>query len=411
MKRTIFYSWQSDLPNSSNRGLIKEALENAIKSLKREDSYTINPRIDQDTKNTAGSPDIAETIFGKIALADIFIADVSIINKDSADKKTPNPNILIELGYAVSNLGWDKIILVQNSAYGGPESLPFDLRGRRTVQYDAPPGFEKAKVRALLQGRLEGSLRSAFDLESSLFLPTGRDSNLWWGQWRQGNKEVYGGELFIRETSSDGFLFDLGTWNGAHTGSLTAYAKLVCKDLAYARIPNGNLKETGEIMLRRLKGNGRRTIEITETASCSNYRGMRGCFSGLFDRVRDPWFDLGLINELELNRLYSITGEHFKGIIDCTGDVGLDDCIDDFDAKVITGGVAGLYTEMESIIMLDERGNIWAAYIKNKNVYYFTNSKEWKRKLPKTIDAWRDRFKQKKVLFSRSVNLIPYPMS
>ena len=34
MKRTIFYSWQSDLSNSTNRGFIEECIEKAIKEIK-----------------------------------------------------------------------------------------------------------------------------------------------------------------------------------------------------------------------------------------------------------------------------------------------------------------------------------------------------------------------------------------
>ena len=30
MKKIVFYSWQSDLPNSTNRGFIQQSLENAV---------------------------------------------------------------------------------------------------------------------------------------------------------------------------------------------------------------------------------------------------------------------------------------------------------------------------------------------------------------------------------------------
>jgi hypothetical protein len=33
MRVTIFYSWQSDLPNNTNRGFIERALEKAIASI------------------------------------------------------------------------------------------------------------------------------------------------------------------------------------------------------------------------------------------------------------------------------------------------------------------------------------------------------------------------------------------
>jgi hypothetical protein len=70
----IFYSWQSDLPNSTNRSFIEKALERAAKSIQRDDSIEVEPVIDRDTRNIPGSPDIAVTIFKKIDKSDIFVA-------------------------------------------------------------------------------------------------------------------------------------------------------------------------------------------------------------------------------------------------------------------------------------------------------------------------------------------------
>jgi len=62
--------------------------------------------------------------------------DVSIINASSEGvRKTPNPNVLIELGYAIAQLGWERIILVYNEKYGKVEELPFDIRNHRTLKY------------------------------------------------------------------------------------------------------------------------------------------------------------------------------------------------------------------------------------------------------------------------------------
>lgn len=45
-------------------------------------------------------------------------------------RATPNPNVLVELGYAAHSLGWDRIIVVVNTAHGAIEELPFDFRAR-----------------------------------------------------------------------------------------------------------------------------------------------------------------------------------------------------------------------------------------------------------------------------------------
>jgi hypothetical protein len=93
MKKIIFYSWQSDLPNGTNRTLIENTLKDTAKEI-GEENADIEPVIDRDTQGVAGAPNIATAIFQKIDSADIFVADVSIIG--SAKKRSvPNPNVHI----------------------------------------------------------------------------------------------------------------------------------------------------------------------------------------------------------------------------------------------------------------------------------------------------------------------------
>ena len=155
MKKTVFYSWQSDLPNSDNRGFIQTALEKAATSIASDNAINIDPVIDRDTKDIAGSPDIAATIFSKISSADIFVADISIIHKKNGCRPTPNPNILIELGYALKTMGYERIVLVFNEAYGEIQDLPFDLRSRRLTIYNS------SKDKKELKNKLENAIIAA----------------------------------------------------------------------------------------------------------------------------------------------------------------------------------------------------------------------------------------------------------
>lgn len=158
----IFYSWQSDLPNKTNRRFIGEALELAVRELHRDTDLEVEPVIERDVVGTPGSPDIAHTIFAKIKEAEVFVSDVSIINSEAA-RPAPNPNILVELGYAMGVLGHERIIMILNAAYGAPELLPFDLRGRITIVYTMPEEVnERAPVRRDLARRLENALRTIF---------------------------------------------------------------------------------------------------------------------------------------------------------------------------------------------------------------------------------------------------------
>lgn len=159
MDVTIFYSWQSDLPNPINRGFIQTALEKVANAIRREGSIAVEPVIDRDTAGVPGSPDIADTILSKIDQCHVFVGDVSIVNPGSEERATPNPNVLIELGYALKRLGWERIIMVQNTAFGAPEVLPFDLRMKRVLTYHMPEtGADRLPERAKLQGKLKSAL-------------------------------------------------------------------------------------------------------------------------------------------------------------------------------------------------------------------------------------------------------------
>ncbi len=138
MNRVIFYSWQSDLPNSTNRGFIQTALEKAAKAIANDSSNDDVPIIDRDTKDVPGAPHIAKTILAKVAAADAFVADVSIIQGKGGPRPIPNPNVLIELGYALCSLGDARIVLLMNDVYGGPENLPFDLSHHRSRTTTCP---------------------------------------------------------------------------------------------------------------------------------------------------------------------------------------------------------------------------------------------------------------------------------
>ncbi|NOT76965.1 MAG: hypothetical protein HOP08_18735 [Cyclobacteriaceae bacterium] len=151
MKFSVFYSWQSDLPNNSNRTAIQTAIEKAIKNVQK-DEVDLEIAIDRDTSGVSGSPDIANTIFDKIKSSQIFVGDISIINSHIDQvRKTPNPNVLIELGYAASQMSWSNVISVFNEAYGKVDDLPFDLKARRLLIYSLKDSIGSKDV---LQARI-----------------------------------------------------------------------------------------------------------------------------------------------------------------------------------------------------------------------------------------------------------------
>ncbi len=164
MAETIFYSWQSDSPNSTNRGFIEKCIKQAIEQINSGD-LAIDFEIDRDTLEQSGSPDIVQSIFTKISNCRIFVGDVSIINPESLERRlTPNPNVLIELGWAAGVKSWDNIICVFNQASGKIENLPFDLRVRRIISYtlqDSDSG--RSQVKSELTGKLKAAIVSVIN--------------------------------------------------------------------------------------------------------------------------------------------------------------------------------------------------------------------------------------------------------
>lgn len=131
----IFYSWQSDCPDKTNKYFIKEALDGAIKELKKtllvEEAHRQDIQLDHDTKGVPGTPDIAAVVFEKVSSSDIFVGDLSMPFKATSGKLSPNPNVLLEYGYAFGRLGPSRIIGVMNNVFGEGNELPFDIRHRR----------------------------------------------------------------------------------------------------------------------------------------------------------------------------------------------------------------------------------------------------------------------------------------
>jgi hypothetical protein len=165
----IFYSWQSDKPREINERFIRIALEEAAKALMAE-RPSLKIEIEAGTEGEPGTPVVTETILRRINECDIFVADVTIvgmIENPEAPKPTPNPNVLVEYGFARRAKTDRRILLVMNTAFGAPEDLPFDLNYlRHPVEYEAPAGIareERRKRRAKLAQEFAAYIATIID--------------------------------------------------------------------------------------------------------------------------------------------------------------------------------------------------------------------------------------------------------
>ena len=173
MGTTVFFSWQSDRPQREGRNFIENALKIAIKHLSQdvelEESIREDIQLDKDTKNVPGSPPIFDTILRKIENAAVFIPDFTFIGNSAEDEPIPNPNVLIEYGYALRTVGYHRIVGVMNAAYGPPKSLPFDLIHHRfPITHNLPEDASdeiRCEQRDMLAKVFEKALKDVFDSE------------------------------------------------------------------------------------------------------------------------------------------------------------------------------------------------------------------------------------------------------
>jgi hypothetical protein len=145
MPNTIFFSWQADTNTRSGRNFIQKALERAASRISDdtevEDAVREELTVDRDTIGVAGSPPIVETIFRKIDQAALFVPDLTFTGKRLDGRPTPNPNVLIEYGWALKSLSHSRIVPVMNTAYGEPvaDAMPFNMRHlRNPIPYHCP---------------------------------------------------------------------------------------------------------------------------------------------------------------------------------------------------------------------------------------------------------------------------------
>ncbi|MCK1441477.1 hypothetical protein IVB43_03545 [Bradyrhizobium sp. 48] len=179
----VFWAWQYDLPGKVSRHFIRGALEEAIRAVNAiegidepDESFQNGLQLDYGRKGLKGSPDLAIEILKKIDGAEIFVGDVTPVGRGaphvtdegvaSDGKALMNPNVAIELGYALKSKTTENVLMVMNGHYGKRADMPFDLGHKGgPIMYNLPPhatkeqiASEKKKLVAILQEALRAYL-------------------------------------------------------------------------------------------------------------------------------------------------------------------------------------------------------------------------------------------------------------
>ncbi|GMK42423.1 hypothetical protein PCCS19_54830 [Paenibacillus sp. CCS19] len=235
--------------------------------------------------------------------------------------------------------------------------------------------------------------------------PTGADASTaasaagadadWLGEWElKDSNQFYDQALEIQEITAQSISFNLDSANGGHTGGIM--------DKAVRSKDGRSAVFTGEGLSLTFNLQDDRIVVISE-GDPSNYAGAGVSFGGEFVRhSENQELDLQQLGVLPTKELddqframvgddYDLFTQSFQ-IIDSRSD-------ELTDTTVVTGGVRGLFTFMEAVIMYDQKGTFYAAVIDDDTVNYYTTVRSSYNVLPDAIEEWRSRFQEKDVAY------------
>jgi hypothetical protein len=229
----------------------------------------------------------------------------------------------------------------------------------------------------------------------------GGASKLWIGHWER-HEWQNDALLEIKSIKSDSIEFSLMASSSRHTGELEGMAIVSGNS---AKFSSYDESDTCVIQFELL-GDSLITID-QKKGFC--FAGMGVAYDGQYknsakknqnDETTESMISVGVLSTEKQDSIFkTLVGDSYTLFVNSTQLTSDDDDLDGFNATVHSSGVRGLFTIMENIVMLDSSNNIWAAVIDDNKVYYFTTNRDYKSKLPKTIDNWRQRFKDYPIIY------------
>lgn len=179
----IFFSWQveTDLQGFNNKVFLKDCIKCAIKQIENKKALKgIYFELIEGLNKTSGNPEVAPLMFSQIDDCDIFIGDMTIVQRICSrleplrNKKglyfrySPNCNVYGEYNRALGlhKDFWKQIILLLNNTNKSPKEdssvIPFDTRHRRwpiTFNLKDNSVESKTKAKEELMKDLPGAIR------------------------------------------------------------------------------------------------------------------------------------------------------------------------------------------------------------------------------------------------------------
>lgn len=225
------------------------------------------------------------------------------------------------------------------------------------------------------------------------------------GEWtRLGDHQFTGAYLTIAAVTATEFTFELTARNGANHGLIEGTAGRTAAGAVYT-------DEESECVVRFARKADRLVITLSD--DCLGMGGMGVTFDGEFAQGDIAPIALTLAN-LDLlapgvseEQFASVVGGAYAAFTSSFQLMFDKEDLDGFGAKAVTGGVRGLVTEMEAIVMSHGDGRIFAAVLDDGEVKYFSNDPMFTTRLPATIEHWRRRFADKPVIFGSAQTSAP----
>jgi hypothetical protein len=219
----------------------------------------------------------------------------------------------------------------------------------------------------------------------------------WEGKWsRVTDTQFDSSELEITKAQPSTFMFHLSAGSGGHTRAISGTAAIQSAEAAAGA-------DAANTACRVVFARRDETIAVSTTPGCSG-GGVRldGSYRiGAVARERSLQALQVLANDGEEQAFKKMVRGAYPLFIERMQMVSVHDDLDGLGAYVRAGGVRGLFTEMEAIVIVAPAGRMWAAAIDDDVVRYFTNDSAFARRLPRTIEKWRERFSDKKVVFPK----------
>jgi len=213
---------------------------------------------------------------------------------------------------------------------------------------------------------------SSLNSKTNLSNPVSDNADsLWQGEWKRINcSKNEGAGLTITKKTSKGFNFLIDAASGANVGQIEGTASFTQKDAVY--------KDPGSGCVVEFKVKDK-CIEIKTTEGCSGFGGMGVYFDGTYcnverqtKQISNHLIDIGVFRDNAGVDAFKKTVGNNYGLFEESFQLSNEEKdLDNLDAKVFSGGVRGLFTIQEGIIMYSANGRIYAAVIDGDIVNFF----------------------------------------